>query len=192
MTVPGHERPHRSGAYVTRAGSSPSPTPRCHRVTHVAAGSPGSSHDAQAGGRRPTARNVNQFEAYRSAWVHDDLTRHQVLYWIYATGASTSAPSILPQLTPDHGFQTVASWAFGKTTNPVRVSIFKVDLANVALDTTKLYIAPEALSRVVTRLAATPAASQRVAAALLGRIVVVPDNGSSAADMAKLRVLAGG
>ena len=137
-------------------------------------------------------RNVNQFGAYRATWVRDDLTRHQVAYWIYSTGASTSAPSILPQLTPDHGFQTVESWRFVDGGNPVTVTILKVDLAKVALDVTKLYVSPEALSRVVTRLEANPTAGKPVAAALMERLVVVPDSGSAADDLARLRAIAGG
>jgi hypothetical protein len=136
-------------------------------------------------------RNVNQFEAYRASWVHDELTSNQVAYWIYATGATTSAPSILAQLTPDHGFQEVAQWRFEEVGDPLTVSVFRVDLTTVALDVTKLYISPEALSRVVTRLAADPVAGKPVAAALIERVVVVPDGGSAAGDLARLKALAG-
>ena len=136
-------------------------------------------------------RNVNQFEAYRAASLRDELVAHGIAYWVYATGVSTAAPSILPQLTPDHGFVQVAHWAWPTKGLPIEVAIFKVDLASIALDPGRLYMSPAALRRLVTQVAANPAAWKAVAAALAPRVVVVPPSSAGDADLARLRSVAG-
>ena len=135
-------------------------------------------------------RNVNQYEAYRAQWIQDELRAHHIGYWVYATGVSTAAPSIVAQLTPEHGFTQVASWSFGPAKSPVRVSVFRVDLANISLDTSHLYMSPDAFDRLVAKLEATPPQSKAAAAALVQRVVVEPASAAGDAAMARLRALA--
>lgn len=136
-------------------------------------------------------RNVNQYETYRATWIENAVRRWNIGYWVYATGIDTASPAILGQLTADHGFDPVVTWTFGPASAPYSVTIFRVDLAHVALDRSHLYVSSEALRRLVTRLAQTPAASRAAAAALVGKIVVVPTSGGAAADLARLKALAG-
>jgi hypothetical protein len=136
-------------------------------------------------------RLVNQYEAYRATWVAAELRRHRIAYWVYATGSPTAAPSILPQLTPDHGFERVAHWAWPTKGVPVEVSIFRVDPAAVALDPSHLYMSPAALRRIVTLVGANPVAWKAAATSLASRIIVVPETAAGAADLARLRSLAG-
>jgi hypothetical protein len=136
-------------------------------------------------------RNVNEYEAFRAPWVEGLLRRWKIGYWIYTTGIETSAPSILGQLTPDHGFDQVATWTFGTKPRTNTVTIFRVNLERVALDRSRLYISPEALARLVDRLEAAPAASRPAARDLLAKIVVFPPSAVADADIARLAALAG-
>jgi len=136
-------------------------------------------------------RNVNEYQAFRAPWVEGLLRRWKIGYWVYSTGIDTSAPEIRAQLTPEHGFEQVASWEFPARDHVNTVAIYRVNLEKVALDRTHLYISPEALTRLVDGLEKDPAASRAAAAALLPKIVVVPPSSTSAADLARLGKLAG-
>jgi hypothetical protein len=136
-------------------------------------------------------RNVREFQAYRAAWLTRSLTNAGVGYWVYSTGVPTSAPTILAQLTPDHGFERVAGWSFPVAgAPPIEVAVFRVDLGSLAFDTSKLYAAPDALDRMVTLLEEHPEEGRGVATRLAGRVVVVPDGPAAAAAFARLQALA--
>ena len=136
-------------------------------------------------------RNINEYQAFRAAWVESQIKKWNVQYWVYTTGLNTSAPSILPQLTPDHGFTLVASWDFSTSARSNHIHIFKVDPANVKLDTSKLYVSTDALVRLTAKLAQTPAQSQAAAAALVKVLVVYDPSPEADAAMAQLKMLAG-
>jgi hypothetical protein len=135
-------------------------------------------------------RNVNEYQAFRAAWVEDLVRRRNIGYWVYSTGVSTSAPEIQAQLTPDHGFDEVASWDFGSGASARHVAIYRVNLDRLGLDRSHLYISPAALHRLVVRLEQDPNASRAAAAALLPRIVVEPPSSTAEADLARLEDLA--
>jgi hypothetical protein len=135
-------------------------------------------------------RNINEYQAFRAGMVEAALRRFRIGYWVYTTGVETSAPSILPQLTPDHGFDPVAHWTFGSGGRERQVTIFKVDLARAALDRSRLYMSPEALARLVARLEESPEEFRSIAAALLPKIVASPSTDATAADLDRLRALA--
>ncbi len=137
-------------------------------------------------------RNVREFQAYRAPWLTGSLARFKVAYWVYSTGVPTSAPTILAQLTPDHGFERVAGWSVPVAgAPPIEVAIFRVDLGHVTFDTKTLYAAPDALDRIVTLLGEHPAEGQAIAARLAQRVVLVPDDAAAAAARARLAALAG-
>jgi hypothetical protein len=137
-------------------------------------------------------RNVREFQAYRATWLTSSLTSKNVAYWVYATGVPTSAPTILNQLTPAHGFERVAGWSFPVRDEPaIEVAIFRVDLGRLSFDTTTLYAAPDALDRMVTLLDEHPEEGRGVAARLIERVVVVPDGPAAVAARARLDALAG-
>lgn len=135
-------------------------------------------------------RNVNEFQAFQADWTESVLKRWQIGYWVYSTGVDTSAPSILPQLTPEHGFETVAHWDFGTGNRQRHVTIFKVDPNRAALDRSHVYLSAKALARLVTKLEETPAASRVAAATLLPKVIVEDPEANTAAFMERLRVLA--
>jgi len=110
---------------------------------------------------------------------------------VYATGEDTAAPAITAQLTPEHGFEAVASWDFPGPRSTITVTVYRVDLDRIALDRSRLYISAEALHRLVAHLARTPEASRAAAAALLPRVVVEPPEAAARADLDRLRELAG-
>jgi hypothetical protein len=136
-------------------------------------------------------RNVNEYQAFRASWIEELMRRWNIGYWVYTTGVSTSAASILPQLTPDHGFEPVAAWTFGEGTNERQVAIFKVDPDRVALDRNHLYLSPQALHRLVAELESAPDAARPAAQTLATRVVVIEPTDASDADLARLRALAG-
>ena len=136
-------------------------------------------------------RNVNEYQAFRAEWIESSLSRHGIQYWVYATGEDTAAPAITAQLTPEHGFEAVASWDFPGPRSTITVTVYRVDLDRIALDRSRLYISAEALHRLVAHLARTPEASRAAAAALLTRVVVEPPEEAARADLDRLRELAG-
>ena len=136
-------------------------------------------------------RNVNEYQAFRASWIEDLMRRWNIGYWVYTTGVSTSAPSILPQLTPDHGFEQVAGWTFGEGGQERNVAIFKVDPSKVALDREHLYLSADALHRLVNKLETEPEAARPAAASLAQRVVVTDPDATSEADLERLRALAG-
>ena len=138
-------------------------------------------------------RNVSQFQAYRAAWLTQQLPAQNVAFWVYAIGISTSAPSIVPALTPDHGFDQLAHWTFpvGGTAPPLETYVFAVHTDRLSFDTSKLYIAPNALARLATLFASNPTVAAPTARHLLDRIVVVPDDPTVAGSLARLRAIAG-
>jgi hypothetical protein len=137
-------------------------------------------------------RNVREFQAFRANWLTAALTGRHVAYWVYATGVPTSAPTILAQLTPDHGFERVAGWSYPVTDEPpIEVAIFKIDLGHLSFDTGTLYAAPDALERMVTLLGEQPEKGRAIAERLIGRVRVVPEGPAAAAARASLNAFAG-
>jgi 4-amino-4-deoxy-L-arabinose transferase-like glycosyltransferase len=136
-------------------------------------------------------RNVNQYEAFRASWIADEVANDDITTWVYATGADTAAPSILGQLTPDHGFSTEASWTFGSGKDAIQITVFAVDPAAIRLDPGELFISPAALQRVTTKLATQPVQAKPAAGLLLDRVEVIPSSPAADASLGQLRALAG-
>ena len=57
-------------------------------------------------------RNVNEYQAYRAAWLERQLGAGGVQYWVYTTGLSTAAGTIIPALASSTGIEQVAHWTF--------------------------------------------------------------------------------
>ena len=138
-------------------------------------------------------RNASQFQAYRAAWLLRDLPRTRTDVWVYSTGIDTAAPSIIPALTPDHGFDLLQHWTFPVGGGePIETFVFRVHLDRISFDTSRIYVSPEALDRLVTILGARPAVAAPAARALSERAVVTPPDPAAGADLDRLRILAGG
>jgi hypothetical protein len=136
-------------------------------------------------------RNVNEFQAFRAAWIESSLERHGIDYWVYTTGEDTAAPAIRAQLTPEHGFEAVAGWDFAARDKSVSTTVYRVDLDRLALDRSRLYISAEALRRLVDHLEKDPGAARAAAAGLVDRVIVEPPDPAAVSDLDRLRALAG-
>ena len=92
-------------------------------------------------------RNVYQFYAYRAHWLTASFARTNATYWIYTTGISTSSVSIEAAL--DAGGRLPEGSRSGAWTcpgsRPYHTSIYKVDPTKVAVDTSRIVVAPDAL-----------------------------------------------
>ncbi len=142
-------------------------------------------------------RNVAEFQAFQASATTAALMRG-VDYWVYNTGTTTSAPTILAALTPDHGFDLLADWSFpvigtsGKQPQAVLHSyVFKVDRGRLTFVSSRVYMAPDAAERLIGQLEQDPVAARPIAARLLDRIEITPAGSGDAALLARLRRLAG-
>ncbi len=137
-------------------------------------------------------RNVNEYQAYRAAWLERQLGAGGVQYWVYTTGLSTAAGTIIPALASSTGIEQVAHWTFPVPGHePLDSYVFKIDPSRVSFDSRRLYMAPDALDRLVTFLERQPAPPVEVARTLLERVVPTRTDPSVEASLARLRVLAG-
>jgi hypothetical protein len=137
-------------------------------------------------------RNVNEYQAYRATWLENQLGRGAVDYWVYSTGISTAAETMIPALASSTGIEQVAHWTFPvAATIPIESYVFKIDPAKVSFDASRMYMAPDALDRLVTRLEEEAVPPVQVARTLLERVVVTKASPLGEAAMTRLRALAG-
>jgi 4-amino-4-deoxy-L-arabinose transferase-like glycosyltransferase len=137
-------------------------------------------------------RNVNEYQAFRADWLQRQLGQDGVEYWVYSTGVPTAAGSIIPALASSTGIEQVAHWTFPVAgQNPIDSYVFKIDPTLVTFDVGKLYIAPDALDRLVTRLEAEATPPVGVARTLLERVVLTQSSPLADAALTRLRALAG-
>ena len=137
-------------------------------------------------------KNTNEFQAFRAGTLRDRLQALAPDWWVYTTGITTAPPTILALLTPAAGFDEVATWSFATSARALEVHIFRVHLDRIDLDPGRIALSPAALSRFVTLLdRAGPAAAATIARRLLDA-EVVPHDATTAALLARLKLIAGG
>ncbi len=136
-------------------------------------------------------RNVNEFQAYRAEHLATQFRETGATIWIYSTGTTTAAPTILAAIPTASGIQTLAHWAWTAGTSTVESYVLSIDPTTLTFDPARMYIAPDALDRLVTALEKTPAEARTTAATLLERLTVTgpPDQTQPLLD--RLRRLAG-
>ena len=82
-------------------------------------------------------KNVNEFQAFSASMLIEQLRGTGADYWVYTTGTSTAAPTIIPALEGAEGFEQVAHWTFERPRGaPIETSVYKLDPDRLALDTT--------------------------------------------------------
>jgi 4-amino-4-deoxy-L-arabinose transferase-like glycosyltransferase len=133
-------------------------------------------------------KNVNEFQAFSASTLIAQLRKTGAQYWIYTTGTTTSAPTIIPALEGATGFEQIAHWTFARPRGePIATYVYRLDLEHLAIDTERIHMAPDALERMVALV------EGKGAAALAGRLAsqVVADPRSAATDalLERLRVL---
>ena len=137
-------------------------------------------------------RNVDQFMAYRASWLVAQFQATKAAYWVYTTGIDTSSPTIESALTTATGFTKVAEWTFPVAgTAPLHTSIYKIDPAAISFNTTRLLMAPDALTRLVGLLGADGAAGKSAAQRIATEVNVEPAGPDATAALAALHTLAG-
>ena len=137
-------------------------------------------------------RNVYQFYAYRAHWLTASFARTNATYWIYTTGISTSSVSIEAALTPAAGFQKLTEWSVDVPGfAPYHTSVYKVDPTKVAVDPSRIVVAPDALNRIVDLISKAGADGTALAGRLVGQVDVQPPGPDADAALARLKAAAG-
>ncbi len=178
--------------------------PLRHYVQTVTVGDAAATYGLRAYGSPPgddwlaidgVERRSYQFSTFRAGSFATAVRAANLGYLVYATGTSTSVPSLLGALTPDHGFTLVRDWTFPVTTaagvdSAIDIAIYRVDLADVDLTGSPIFVTASALDRLTTLLGSAGAAGRAAAANLASRVVVSPPDPSGYALLARLRAVA--
>jgi len=131
-------------------------------------------------------RNVNEFQAFSAEMLVTQLRKSGAAYWVYSTGPTTSAPTIVPALKTATGFEEVAHWTFTRSVGaPIDTHIYRLDLDRLALDTTRIHIAPAALARMVALIERKGAID--LARRLADRLVADPSSAATDLLLERLR-----
>jgi hypothetical protein len=143
-----------------------------------------------------TSRREREFYAFRGSTFAEAVRRSGIAAYVYHTGPTTSVPSLLGALTPEHGFTEVASWSFPVPTtdggaSTTETHIFAVDQSRVDFDGAPAFVPAAALAQLVGLLEAEPSTAVGAAANLATGISVWPDPAAGAVLVDRLRALAG-
>jgi 4-amino-4-deoxy-L-arabinose transferase-like glycosyltransferase len=134
---------------------------------------------------------ANQFNVFAARQILDLIRNNRALYWIYPISRERSSKMILNVLTPENGFTEIGPpRSYPGPTDTIDVYTYKIDQATLNVPADRMFIAPDALERLVTRLEGDPANGSKAAATLVDRIVP-PADGSEDALLGRLTTLAG-
>jgi hypothetical protein len=137
-------------------------------------------------------RNVNEFQAYRAGQLAADFKRAGATIWVYSTGTTTSAPTILAAVPSAQGIHELTSWSWTEGRATIETHVLAVDPGSLAFDPGRLFIAPDALDRLVTYLERTPGRAGPAARMLVPRVIVSGDPTVAGPLLDRLRRLTGG
>ena len=133
---------------------------------------------------------ANQFNVYTSSLMTRLLKEGNALYYVYPVTRARSSKMVLNVLTPENGFTEVDTRTYtGRATRSTSTPTRSTSTSSTS-PTDKIYVAADALDRLVTSLEADPGDAATAAGNLLDRIVP-PADGSEAALLARLKTLAG-
>ncbi len=135
-------------------------------------------------------KNVNEFQAFSAGKLIGQLRESDASYWVYTTGTSTAAPTIIPAIEGAPGFEEVAHWTFERPRGaPIESYVFRLDLEELALDDARIHVAPEALERIVAFVEREQATE--LAGRLVPQVQAEPTTAATEALMDRLRSIAG-
>lgn len=141
-------------------------------------------------------RRALEFQAFRASTFEKEILGPGVQIYVYTIGTTTSVPSLVPALTPDHGFTLLEHWSWRGSTKPGAIPlqsyVFAVNPAQVGFADRRLYMTPDALDRLLGLLERDPAAARAAAADLVSRVQVTGTDAQNAPLLSRLRKLAGG
>ena len=133
-------------------------------------------------------KNVNEFQAFSASTLITQLRKAGAQYWIYTTGTTTSAPTIIPALEGATGFEQIAHWSFARPRGePIDTYVYRIDLEHLAIPTDRIHIAPDALERLVALVEDKGATA--LASRLAAQLVADPRSAATDALLERLRVL---
>ncbi len=118
------------------------------------------------------------------------LRDNHALYYIYPITRARSSKMVLDVLTPENGFTEVDTRTYSGPTDTIDVHTYKVDLERLDIPDDRIFIASDALERLIDRLTADPTDGTVAAGNLVDRIVP-PADGSEDALLTRLKTLAG-
>jgi hypothetical protein len=143
-------------------------------------------------------RRSLEFYAYRASTFSRIHQRRGTRIYVHNTGTTTSVPSLLAALRPEHGFTELAAWSFGivgrdgTTQSAIESHVFAVDPDAIDFSGRPVEFTPDALRRLVELLEADPRDASTAARNLLDRAEVVGDGAEVAGLRARLEALAAG
>ncbi len=133
---------------------------------------------------------ANQFNVYSSSLMTRLLKDNQALYYVYPITRARSSKMVLNVLTPENGFTEVDTRSYSGPSDTIDVHTYKVDLDRLHIPADRMFIAADALERLVIDLEGDPVAGATAAGNLLNAIVP-PADGSETALLDRLKKLAG-
>ncbi len=133
---------------------------------------------------------ANQFNVYAASRMMTLLRDNHALYYIYPITRARSSKMVLDVLTPENGFTEVDTRTYSGPTDTIDVHTYKVDLERLDIPDDRIFIASDALERLIDRLTADPTDGTVAAGNLVDRIVP-PADGSEDALLTRLKTLAG-
>lgn len=135
-------------------------------------------------------KNINEFLAFSASLFIEQLRKAQVDYWVYSTGTTTAANTIIPALEGAIGFERVGHWSFSRVRGePIETYAYRLDLDRLAIDTERIHMAPDALQRMVNLVESTGATD--LARRLAPQIEAEPPSAETDGLIARLRQIAG-
>ncbi len=141
-------------------------------------------------------RRALEFQVFRATTFTQRIVSQGVQIYVYTIGTTTSVPSLVPALTPDHGFTLLQHWSWRGSTKPGVVPlesyVFAVDRSRVAFADRRMYFTPDALDRLLGLLERDPGAARTAAVDLVTRVQVTGTDAQAAPLLARLKKLAGG
>ena len=144
------------------------------------------------------SRRALEFYAYRASTFSRIHAGRRTAYYVHNTGTTTSVPSLLGALTPEHGFTRVAGFEFPVVTRSgvagsVESSVFAVKVGGISFEGSPVFVTVDALARLVELLEAD-GGGEPAARGLLDRAEIVGEGAGEPeveALMARLRAIAG-
>ena len=137
----------------------------------------------------PHPRKTSMFLAIDAGSLVQALRSNSIAYWIYVTGETTAAPTIVSALTPAHGFDVAAHWTFPDGGRTLEAWVFRIAPDRLGFGDAPIRIAPAALTRLVGLLAAIQD-GPAIATRLTTRILVDPQDSAGSQALLELRALA--
>ena len=135
-------------------------------------------------------KNINEFQAFSASLFIEQLRKSKVDYWVYSTGTTTAANTIIPALEGAIGFEQVAHWSFPRRAgDPIDTYAYRLDLDRLAIDTERIHMAPDALQRMVNLVESTGATD--LARRLAAQVEAEPSSPETDGLIARLRQIAG-